>query len=76
MCHDDVIGDRAVSFIIYLVDPDGWSADDGGALELYPLSDLSKVSNKSENNGLRSQGRHSVVGYAFTFYGLQVDAFA
>eukprot|EP00959_Pyramimonas_sp_CCMP1952_P060331 1260610-Pyramimonas_sp.AAC.1 len=42
LCHDDVIGDRAVSFIIYLVDPDGWSADDGGSLELYPLEDPSK----------------------------------
>ena len=38
LCHDDVIGDRAVSYIIYLVDPDvPWTADDGGSLELYPL---------------------------------------
>lgn len=37
LCHDDVIGDRAVSFILYLVDPDApWTAQDGGALELYP----------------------------------------
>eukprot|EP00775_Hariotina_reticulata_P007350 gene7350-7561_t len=36
--HDDVIGTRAVSFIIYLTDPDEpWTAEDGGALELYPL---------------------------------------
>jgi hypothetical protein len=36
--HDDVIGTRAVSFIIYLTDPDDpWAAADGGALELYPL---------------------------------------
>lgn len=36
--HDDVIGTRAVSFIIYLTDPDeAWTAEDGGALELYPL---------------------------------------
>ncbi|KAF6252117.1 Oxoglutarate and iron-dependent oxygenase degradation C-term-domain-containing protein [Scenedesmus sp. NREL 46B-D3] len=36
--HDDVIGTRAVSFIIYLTDPDEpWAAEDGGALELYPL---------------------------------------
>jgi hypothetical protein len=36
--HDDVIGTRAVSFIIYLTDPDDpWTAEDGGALELYPL---------------------------------------
>lgn len=37
LCHDDVIGDRRVSFIVYLTDPDdGWTAADGGALELYP----------------------------------------
>ncbi|GAB4821858.1 hypothetical protein N2152v2_008904 [Parachlorella kessleri] len=39
LCHDDVIGDRRVSFIIYLTDPDlGWTTEDGGALELYPNS--------------------------------------
>lgn len=37
LCHDDVIGTRRVSYIIYLTDPDdAWRADDGGALELYP----------------------------------------
>ena len=37
LCHDDVIGDRRVSYIIYLTDPDmGWKEEDGGALELYP----------------------------------------
>lgn len=37
LCHDDVIGTRAVSFIIYLTDPEQpWIAEDGGALELYP----------------------------------------
>jgi Rps23 Pro-64 3,4-dihydroxylase Tpa1-like proline 4-hydroxylase len=36
LCHDDVIGTRAVSFIVYLTEP-GWSAEDGGALELYSL---------------------------------------
>jgi prolyl 3-hydroxylase /prolyl 3,4-dihydroxylase len=37
LCHDDVIGDRRVSYIIYLTDPDdGWTEQDGGALELYP----------------------------------------
>lgn len=36
--HDDVIGTRAISFIIYLTDPDdSWTAENGGALELYPL---------------------------------------
>lgn len=39
LCHDDVIGSRRVSFIVYLTDPDEpWDAEaDGGALELYPL---------------------------------------
>lgn len=38
LCHDDVIGTRRVSWIIYLTDPeDAWTAEDGGALELYPL---------------------------------------
>ncbi|KAI9340184.1 Oxoglutarate and iron-dependent oxygenase degradation C-term-domain-containing protein [Zopfochytrium polystomum] len=47
LCHDDVIGSRAVSYIVYLVEeeedgdggtgPRGWTAADGGALELYPV---------------------------------------
>lgn len=38
LCHDDVIGTRRVSYIIYLTDPDDpWTTEDGGALELYPL---------------------------------------
>eukprot|EP00201_Polytomella_parva_P018149 CAMPEP_0175071454 /NCGR_PEP_ID=MMETSP0052_2-20121109/19253_1 /TAXON_ID=51329 ORGANISM="Polytomella parva, Strain SAG 63-3" /NCGR_SAMPLE_ID=MMETSP0052_2 /ASSEMBLY_ACC=CAM_ASM_000194 /LENGTH=546 /DNA_ID=CAMNT_0016338629 /DNA_START=56 /DNA_END=1693 /DNA_ORIENTATION=+ len=37
LCHDDVIGKRRVSWIIYLTDPDTlWEEKDGGALELYP----------------------------------------
>ncbi|KAI3435904.1 hypothetical protein D9Q98_001962 [Chlorella vulgaris] len=37
LCHDDVIGNRRVSYIVYLTDPDDpWTAEDGGALELYP----------------------------------------
>ncbi|QSL66866.1 hypothetical protein MERGE_001253 [Pneumocystis wakefieldiae] len=35
--HDDVIGTREVSFILYLVDPDEpWLPSYGGALRLYP----------------------------------------
>ncbi|KXZ49624.1 hypothetical protein GPECTOR_20g481 [Gonium pectorale] len=38
LCHDDVIANRRVSYIIYLTDPDDpWVAEDGGALELFPL---------------------------------------
>lgn len=37
LCHDDVIGTRRVSYILYLTDPDKpWKAEWGGALRLYP----------------------------------------
>jgi Rps23 Pro-64 3,4-dihydroxylase Tpa1-like proline 4-hydroxylase len=37
LCHDDVIGSRRVSWILYLVDPDiPWKPEWGGALRLYP----------------------------------------
>ncbi|PNW79265.1 hypothetical protein CHLRE_09g408464v5 [Chlamydomonas reinhardtii] len=43
LCHDDVIANRRVSWIIYLSDPDEpWTAEDGGALELFPLVDGDK----------------------------------
>ncbi|KAL7542464.1 hypothetical protein ACHAXR_011802 [Thalassiosira sp. AJA248-18] len=36
LCHDDVIGSRKVSYIIYLTDPEPfWKNEDGGRLELY-----------------------------------------
>jgi Rps23 Pro-64 3,4-dihydroxylase Tpa1-like proline 4-hydroxylase len=38
LCHDDVIGNRLVSFVLYLVDED-WSESDGGAFELFPVVD-------------------------------------
>lgn len=34
LCHDDVIGTRKVSYILYLTER-GWTSDEGGALELY-----------------------------------------
>ncbi|KAL9077318.1 MAG: hypothetical protein Q9157_003385 [Trypethelium eluteriae] len=38
LCHDDVIGTRRVSYILYLTDPDKpWRPEWGGALRLYPL---------------------------------------
>ena len=41
LCHDDVIGTRRVSYIIYLTDPDDeWRDEDGGALELYPIDQV------------------------------------
>ncbi|OLN95909.1 Prolyl 3,4-dihydroxylase ofd1 [Colletotrichum chlorophyti] len=38
LCHDDVIGSRKVSYILYLTDPDKpWQASWGGALRLFPV---------------------------------------
>jgi prolyl 3-hydroxylase /prolyl 3,4-dihydroxylase len=37
LCHDDVIGSRRVSYILYLTDPDKpWCAEWGGGLRLFP----------------------------------------
>lgn len=41
LCHDDVIGSRRVSYILYLTDPDiPWKAEWGGALRLFPTKTL------------------------------------
>lgn len=41
LCHDDVIGSRRVSYILYLTDPDTpWKAEWGGALRLYPTDNV------------------------------------
>jgi prolyl 3-hydroxylase /prolyl 3,4-dihydroxylase len=47
LCHDDVIGTRKVSYILYLTDhePSPWQAHEGGALELY-----GSVVEQSEND--------------------------
>ncbi|GAP83507.1 putative pkhd-type hydroxylase tpa1 protein [Rosellinia necatrix] len=38
LCHDDVIGSRKVSYILYLTDPDvPWKPEWGGALRLFPV---------------------------------------
>ncbi|KAG8159188.1 hypothetical protein KVR01_010849 [Diaporthe batatas] len=40
LCHDDVIGSRKVSYILYLTDPDQpWQPEWGGALRLFPVFD-------------------------------------
>lgn len=42
LCHDDVIGTRKISYIIYLTESD-WKPDEGGSLELYgPQKDSDK----------------------------------
>ena len=39
LCHDDVIGSRRVSYILYLTDPDNpWKPQWGGGLRLYPTT--------------------------------------
>ena len=39
LCHDNVIGSRRVSYILYLTDPDmPWKEEWGGALRLYPTT--------------------------------------
>ncbi|KAI1158948.1 Oxoglutarate and iron-dependent oxygenase degradation C-term-domain-containing protein [Nemania serpens] len=41
LCHDDVIGSRRVSYILYLTDPDiPWKPEWGGALRLFPVKAL------------------------------------
>lgn len=41
LCHDDVIGTRRVSYILYLTDPDKpWKSEWGGALRLYPTDEV------------------------------------
>ena len=43
LCHDDVIGSRRVSYILYLTDPDQpWQKEWGGALRLYPTQQIDK----------------------------------
>ncbi|RYP23775.1 hypothetical protein DL767_008730 [Monosporascus sp. MG133] len=41
LCHDDVIGSRKVSYILYLTDPDiPWKPEWGGALRLFPVRSI------------------------------------
>ncbi|KAI1779487.1 Oxoglutarate and iron-dependent oxygenase degradation C-term-domain-containing protein [Hypoxylon cercidicola] len=41
LCHDDVIGSRKVSYILYLTDPDlPWKPEWGGALRLFPVREI------------------------------------
>ena len=50
LCHDDVIGSRRVSYILYLTDPEKpWQAEWGGALRLYPTQKFSDEDGQSYN---------------------------
>jgi Rps23 Pro-64 3,4-dihydroxylase Tpa1-like proline 4-hydroxylase len=47
LCHDDVIGSRRVSYILYLNDPDKpWQAEWGGALRLFSTDEVADKSGK------------------------------
>ncbi|KAI9695285.1 MAG: hypothetical protein M1820_008747 [Bogoriella megaspora] len=57
LCHDDVIGSRRVSYILYLTDPEvPWRAGWGGGLRLYPLEARKR---RVEKEGAR--GKEDVV---------------
>jgi Rps23 Pro-64 3,4-dihydroxylase Tpa1-like proline 4-hydroxylase len=44
LCHDDTIGTRRISYIIYFTDPDKeWKHEDGGCFELYAREDTTGV---------------------------------
>lgn len=43
LCHDDVIGTRKVSYIIYLTEQD-WKEEEGGSLELYGKQEDNPIS--------------------------------
>lgn len=50
LCHDDVIGSRRLSYILYLTDPEKpWQPNWGGALRLYPTTTM-----RSENGSTES----------------------
>lgn len=50
LCHDDVIGSRRVSYILYLTDPDRpWKEEWGGALRLYPTMTYAADDGKTVN---------------------------
>lgn len=53
LCHDDVIGTRKVSYILYLTDPEpDWTDEDGGRLELY--ESITEVVTVDSENGTKN----------------------
>ncbi|KAL7481521.1 hypothetical protein ACHAW6_007212 [Cyclotella cf. meneghiniana] len=59
LCHDDVIGTRKVSYIIYLTDPDPiWEDKDGGRLELYEA----QIENTTSGESGEKAGQRFVPG--------------
>ena len=51
LCHDDVIGTRKISYILYLTEPDTiWTQSDGGALELYDSYETSLTNTSTDTD--------------------------
>src|ERR1700760_2873580 len=49
LCHDDVIGSRRLSYILYLPDPEKpWKPECGGALRLYPTEKMIDKADETE----------------------------
>jgi len=59
LCHDDVIGTRKISYILYLTDPEPeWQPSEGGALELYDSKKATATTtdvDDGDSNGSKSQ---------------------
>ena len=48
LCHDDVIGSRRISYILYLTNPEKpWKEEWGGALRLYPTDNIEEGDGKT-----------------------------
>lgn len=48
LCHDDVIGSRRVSYILYLTDPDiPWQDEWGGGLRLFPTQSYTEANGET-----------------------------
>lgn len=64
LCHDDVIGTRKISYILYLTDPDPeWNDEDGGRLELYDnFEEIVKLKIKDDNDSKQSEIKRKVPG--------------
>eukprot|EP00466_Bigelowiella_natans_P015212 jgi/Bigna1/67001/fgenesh1_pg.2_\ len=51
LCHDDHIGSRRLSYILYLVDEDPpWQVSEGGRLELYPTTSTTSSTKEAVKN--------------------------
>jgi Rps23 Pro-64 3,4-dihydroxylase Tpa1-like proline 4-hydroxylase len=57
LCHDDAIGTRRLSYILYLTEPDrAWAEEDGGRLQLFALN----VPEKDQEDSAEPQAYPSV----------------